>query len=462
MKHYSFSVSILLWFLLRLSNEAKVERDLYELLLNDYNATIRPVQNAGDNVTVYMGLSLQQIIDVNEKDQEVELNAWLKFNWTDPQLRWNPEEFDGITDLRFKKDQLWTPDILLYNSVAEDFNTIFPTNLVVYYNGIVNWIPPGVFQLSCRIDVTWFPFDEQVCFMKFGSWTYHSLKVDLRFATENDFDLSTYMENGEWTIKDVYVERRNVTYKCCPEPYLDLTFYIRMQRKTLFYGFNLILPCIGIAILTIIGFTMPPEGGEKMSIQVNVLLSIYIFQNYVSEMTPTTSEAFPFLGLYFLLTILTVSGSVVSTVLILNFYNRSEKSHFMSPIMYKVFIQWLPWFLMMKKSRRRYIPRDFPRLSSQDSNEAEDVGEGDRYVEIMHSPHRDKIPAKKLVQLLLLEQILDDLKEVNAITKKQFEEDLESTNWRYVAIVFDRLSLFVSCAFVIISTTLLFSSILFA
>uniref|UniRef100_A0A914CJA8 Neurotransmitter-gated ion-channel ligand-binding domain-containing protein n=1 Tax=Acrobeloides nanus TaxID=290746 RepID=A0A914CJA8_9BILA len=203
MEHYSFSVSILLWFLLRLSNGAKVERDLYELLLNDYNATIRPVQNARENVTVYMGLSLQQIIDVNEKDQEVELNAWLKFNWTDPQLRWNPEEFDGITDLRFKKDQLWTPDILLYNSVAEDFNTIFPTNLVVYYNGIVNWIPPGVFQLSCRIDVTWFPFDEQVCFMKFGSWTYHSQKVDLRFATENDFDLSTYMENGEWTIKGI-------------------------------------------------------------------------------------------------------------------------------------------------------------------------------------------------------------------------------------------------------------------
>ena len=39
--------------------------------------------------------------------------------------------------------------------------------------------------------------------MKFGSWTYHSLKVDLRFATENDFDLSTYMENGEWTIKGI-------------------------------------------------------------------------------------------------------------------------------------------------------------------------------------------------------------------------------------------------------------------
>ena len=36
---------------------------------------------------------------------------------------------------------------------------------------------PGIFKSSCPIDITWFPFDDQNCEMKFGSWTYNGFKV---------------------------------------------------------------------------------------------------------------------------------------------------------------------------------------------------------------------------------------------------------------------------------------------
>ena len=35
----------------------------------------------------------------------------------------------------------------------------------------------GIFMSSCPIDITWFPFDDQNCEMKFGSWTYNGFKV---------------------------------------------------------------------------------------------------------------------------------------------------------------------------------------------------------------------------------------------------------------------------------------------
>ena len=35
----------------------------------------------------------------------------------------------------------------------------------------------GIFKSSCPIDITWFPFDDQNCEMKFGSWTYNGFKV---------------------------------------------------------------------------------------------------------------------------------------------------------------------------------------------------------------------------------------------------------------------------------------------
>lgn len=46
------------------------------------------------------------------------------------------------------------------------------SNALVYKHGNLDWIPPAIYKSSCSIDVEYFPFDEQICDLKFGSWTY--------------------------------------------------------------------------------------------------------------------------------------------------------------------------------------------------------------------------------------------------------------------------------------------------
>ena len=60
--------------------------------------------------------------------------------------------------------------------------------------------------------------------------------------------------------------RNEVIYECCPEPYLDITFIIKLRRRTLYYFFNLIVPCVLIASMAVLGFTLPPDSGEKLSL----------------------------------------------------------------------------------------------------------------------------------------------------------------------------------------------------
>ncbi|KYN13722.1 Acetylcholine receptor subunit alpha-like protein, partial [Trachymyrmex cornetzi] len=81
-------------------------------------------------------------------------------------------------------------------------------------------------------------------------------------------------------------------YTCCDEPYLDITFYITMRRKTLFYTVNLIIPCMGISFLTILVFYLPCDSGEKVinSLMTHSLISyLYIiFYVYFSNIIHLT------------------------------------------------------------------------------------------------------------------------------------------------------------------------------
>ena len=74
-------------------------------------------------------------------------------------------------------------------------------NMVVYNDGTLTQLPPGIFTSSCPIDIKWFPFDDQTCIMKFGSWTYDGTKIDLQVKDLlKDGSLDGYSRSGEWDL----------------------------------------------------------------------------------------------------------------------------------------------------------------------------------------------------------------------------------------------------------------------
>ena len=70
------------------------------------------------------------------------------------------------------------------------------TKATLNYNGIVTWEPPAIYKSYCDINVKFFPFDEQLCDLKFGSWSYDGTHVGDKFSWEhilvqiNDINLS--------------------------------------------------------------------------------------------------------------------------------------------------------------------------------------------------------------------------------------------------------------------------------
>ncbi|XP_076641331.1 nicotinic acetylcholine receptor alpha6 [Halictus rubicundus] len=358
------------------------EKRLLNALLSTYNTLERPVANESQPLEVKFGITLQQIIDVDEKNQILTTNAWLKLEWKDYNLQWNQSDYGGVKDLRITPNKLWKPDILMYNSADEGFDGTYQTNVVVTHNGSCLYVPPGIFKSTCKIDITWFPFDDQHCDMKFGSWTYDGNQLDLVLNSKEGGDLSDFIMNGEWYLIGMPGKKNTITYQCCPEPYVDVTFTIQIRRRTLYYFFNLIVPCVLISSMALLGFTLPPDSGEKLTLGVTILLSLTVFLNLVAESMPTTSDAVPLIGVTILLSLTVflnlvaetlpqvsdaipllgsyfncimfmVASSVVLTVMVLNFHHRSPDRYTMPMWIKTVFLKWLPSILRMSRPGKK-------------------------------------------------------------------------------------------------------------
>ncbi|PIC47381.1 hypothetical protein B9Z55_006759 [Caenorhabditis nigoni] len=128
----------------------------------------RPVSDHMKPVNVKLRLILQQLVDVDEKNQVITLVVWTQYTWNDYKMKWSPEEYGNITSLQIPFGTLWKPDILLFNSANEHFDSSFPVNMVVSNDGSVLFTPPAIMQFSCSLSMTWFPYDEQVCYLKVG------------------------------------------------------------------------------------------------------------------------------------------------------------------------------------------------------------------------------------------------------------------------------------------------------
>jgi len=92
-----------------------------------------------------------------------------------------------------------------------------------------------------------------------GNVLFHLCPVCRRFERLTDL-------MALWLTPGVPANRNVKSYECCPEEYVDVTTTVHIRRRTLYYGFNLIIPCVLISSMALLAFTLPPDSGEKISL----------------------------------------------------------------------------------------------------------------------------------------------------------------------------------------------------
>uniref|UniRef100_A0A2K6BH96 Cholinergic receptor nicotinic beta 3 subunit n=1 Tax=Macaca nemestrina TaxID=9545 RepID=A0A2K6BH96_MACNE len=418
------------------SSIAENEDALLRHLFQGYQKWVRPVLHSNDTIKVYFGLKISQLVDVDEKNQLMTTNVWLKQEWTDHKLRWNPDDYGGIHSIKVPSESLWLPDIVLFENADGRFEGSLMTKVIVKSNGTVVWTPPASYKSSCTMDVTFFPFDRQNCSMKFGSWTYDGTMVDLILINEN-VDRKDFFDNGEWEIlnaKGMKGNRRDGMYSY---PFITYSFVLR--RLPLFYTLFLIIPCLGLSFLTVLVFYLPSDEGEKLSLSTSVLVSLTVFLLVIEEIIPSSSKVIPLIGEYLLFIMIFVTLSIIVTVFVINVHHRSSSTyHPMAPWVKRFFLQKLPKLLCMKDHVDRY---SFP-----EKEESQPVVKG----KVLKKKKQKQLSDGEKVLVAFLEKAADSIRYISRHVKKEHFISQVVQDWKFVAQVLDRIFLWL---FLIVSVT---------
>nr|XP_004669290.2 acetylcholine receptor subunit beta isoform X1 [Jaculus jaculus] len=463
---------------------SEAEGRLREKLFSGYDSTVRPAREVGDRVTVSIGLRLAQLISLNEKDEEMSTKVYLDLEWTDYRLSWDPAEHDGIDLLRVTADSVWLPDVVLLNNNDGNFDVALDISAVVSSEGSVRWQPPGLYRSSCSIQVTYFPFDWQNCTMVFSSYSYDSSEVSLKTSQgRNGHDRQeiyihegTFIENGQWEI--IHKPSRLIQIPGDPRggregQREEVTFYLIIHRKPLFYLVNVIAPCILITLLAIFVFYLPPDAGEKMGLSIFALLTLTVFLLLLADKVPETSLAVPIIIKYLMFTMVLVTFSVILSVVVLNLHHRSPHTHQMPHWVRQIFIHKLPLYLGLKrpKPERDHLPEPHP------SSPGSGWGRGtDEY--FIRKPPSDFIfpkpnrfqpepPAPDMRRFIdgpnraaglppELREVVSAISYIARQLQEQEDHDALKEDWQFVAMVVDRLFLWTFIIFTSVGTLVIF------
>ena len=328
-------------------------------------------------------------------------------------------------------------------SLEEEIQILYKrlaTKLVIRKDGNCTWNAPATLLSQCKINVSRFPFDEQECHVSIGSWTYTGYKINMTYFEQNA-DLSNFIENGEWEVESALLHNRMKQYGLEKIPYPDVTLTLKIHRRSLYYGLNIVIPCALIAVLALFSFVLPSDHGERMSLVITVLLALSVYMLIVSSSLPETSDAVPTLGIYCLGIIITIALCLCATCITLKCRDmKSPMPHWLEVLL----IQYMARFVLVQVEEENMRPslstdrisvslnnEKFTKIPEANTESGQEPNTEDMSLLVMNEKQSKCFEDALLEEVRLLTEELRSKQEEEAFAKK----------WKKAAKVLDRFFL---------------------
>lgn len=221
---------------------------------SDYVKTLPPINSRRQNnysaagTDVRLQVRFFKVETVAVATGMMRVKIWLRCEWRDERLTWDPSEYGNITMLPTlgnsvsmpEETEIWLPDLKFFNTADSIIHTLDPAIAQVYSDGRVYWVRPGILDTLCKFSgLVAFPFDSLSCGIELGGWMLSGRYQGIDLST---WETGSNSENGpgwslsgdetttgssyqEYTIAGVSTTKRDLYYACCAdEPWPQVTY----------------------------------------------------------------------------------------------------------------------------------------------------------------------------------------------------------------------------------------------
>jgi len=130
--------------------ETTYEKNLTNLIIKDYDKTIRPL----DKVEINIKISLKQIVDLNERDQIITTSSYLFAEWIDSRLAWNSTYWNNTYWISMPSKRIWLPDFFIINTAdSNGFVSWTDSSLAYIHNDGLVYLAMSLIGLKTRCSI---------------------------------------------------------------------------------------------------------------------------------------------------------------------------------------------------------------------------------------------------------------------------------------------------------------------
>ncbi|XP_021968454.1 glutamate-gated chloride channel [Folsomia candida] len=238
-----------------------------------YSKDIRPLpitpnnpteSNSTGNATVIkVNISVKKIDRIDELKMEFAAQLVFRQMWQDQRLMYNG-----------------SPDLFFTNEGASSIHNTFKLNTFkrVYPNGQVIWSSRITVTFGCQMDLTYFPFDSQICSMEISEYSETIGHILLVWDGDDPVELveSRNSRLSQFTLTDIKTSGRSSgrlgVWRMGDFSKISADFYLR--RHSTVYMLLIYLPSTLIVTLTWISFWLGPSISARLSLTLTLLLTM--------------------------------------------------------------------------------------------------------------------------------------------------------------------------------------------
>ena len=282
---------------------------------------VRPRHDMSEAVDIKVHIYLKKIENFDISLGTLSLAFTVHSMWMDSYKIWNPSDYGGINVTLIPKSELWIPTMLIAEAVSTAtryamYNDGEDEWVDIYYNGSVSYMKDTNVDINCDVNVWKYPYDEHMCTLSLVAYSYIQ---ETRIFTDSPMFVFTLLNNNSnWEISNLSYENTRLDFSSL---HAKIIFRMTLTRNPQYLLLNIVSPVIILEFLNLFVFVLPIDSGDRVSVSITILLTVFVFMTSLSDKLPQTHSPYSSFNIFVVVQLMYSALITVTAILMTWMYS---------------------------------------------------------------------------------------------------------------------------------------------